>query len=191
MTRLNLGCGYNKKEGFINVDRAQECAPDVVFDLEQPDWPWETDSASEVLFNHSLEHVGQNPQVFLRIMQELYRVCAPNAVVRINVPHPRHDNFIDDPTHVRVITPGLLTLFDRKLNVQWIKDGASNSPLAMYTRVDFTTQSVAAIPTPTYGDMLKQGKITHDGLMTLARESNNVIQEYKLVLVAQKPFAGA
>ncbi len=53
----------------------------------------------------------------------MYRVCRDGAVISISVPHPRHDDFINDPTHVRVVTPELLNLFNKKLNKQWAEGG--------------------------------------------------------------------
>ena len=38
--RLNLGCGYNKREGFVNVDSSPYCAPNFIHDLEEFPWPW-------------------------------------------------------------------------------------------------------------------------------------------------------
>ena len=32
--RFNLGCGFNKCDGVVNVDRFADCAPDEVVDLE-------------------------------------------------------------------------------------------------------------------------------------------------------------
>jgi hypothetical protein len=51
-------------------------------------------------------------------MREIYRVCRHDAVVHVVVPHPRHDDFINDPTHVRPITPEVLSLFDRSTNLE-------------------------------------------------------------------------
>ena len=31
--RLNLVCGFNMRDGFVNVDIGDHCAPDVVNDL--------------------------------------------------------------------------------------------------------------------------------------------------------------
>ena len=29
MIKLNLGCGFDKRDGFVNADNFAECAPDV------------------------------------------------------------------------------------------------------------------------------------------------------------------
>jgi predicted SAM-dependent methyltransferase len=91
MMKLNLGCGHNRLQGWTNVDMFQECSPDVVVDLESLPWPWADASVERVLFNHSLEHLGQDSRTFLGMMKELYRVCQDGAEIEINVPHPRHE----------------------------------------------------------------------------------------------------
>ena len=112
--KLNMGCGQNKIDGYLNIDKHIECKPDLQFDLEKFPWPFKNSEVNEVLFNHSLEHIGADTDVFLNIMKELYRVCNADAKIQINVPHPRHDNFINDPTHVRIITPETFALFSKK-----------------------------------------------------------------------------
>ena len=49
-------------------------------------------------------------------MKELYRICKNNSIIDIVVPHPRHDDFLSDPTHVRPITDMTLSLYDKELN---------------------------------------------------------------------------
>jgi len=56
-----------------------------------------------------MEHVGQTPDMFNSIIRKLYRICKNQAIMDITVPHPRHDDFLADPTHVRPIT--VLELF--------------------------------------------------------------------------------
>lgn len=34
MAKLNLGCGFDKREGWINADNFKECHPDVLFDIQ-------------------------------------------------------------------------------------------------------------------------------------------------------------
>ena len=70
MLKLNLGCGFNQLQTYINVDKFPGCNPDQVIDLEKTPWPWPDNSASEICMNHVLEHLGQNPEVFLSIVKE-------------------------------------------------------------------------------------------------------------------------
>ncbi|HTI66538.1 MAG TPA: hypothetical protein VL460_03205 [Caulobacteraceae bacterium] len=184
--KLNMGCGHNRLEGYVNVDLSPACAPDQVVDLERTPWPWETGSAEAVLFNHSLEHIGGDPRVFLAIMQELYRVCAAGAVVDIRVPHPRHDNFIGDPTHVRIISPQVLSLFDRALNDEWKRTGAPNTPLAHYTGVDFVIAEAQTVIAEPYRSRYHAGELTQGQVAEALRTSNNVAEAFHIKLTVRK-----
>ena len=87
--QLNLGCGHDKRDGFVNVDKQKECGPDLVVDLEQLPWPWETSSVDEIVLKHALEHLGRDPDTYLAIVKEIWRVCKPDAMITIVVPHAR------------------------------------------------------------------------------------------------------
>jgi len=187
MARFNMGCGLNKLEGYINVDAMPGGEPDELFDLEQTPWPWPDNSAEEVVFNHSLEHMGGDPKVFLAIMVELYRICAPGAAVHIRVPDPRHDHFINDPTHVRMITPNMLQLFDRELNEQWGRQRGANSPLALYTGVDFKLAHYRMVLAEPYGARFDAGELSAEQARQTASSLNNVIQEWVIRLEVRKP----
>ena len=180
--KLNLGCGFSKPDGFVHVDMFEECHPDVVHDLETFPYPFEENSVDEILFNHSLEHIGQQSSVFLKIMQEIYRICGDGALIKINVPHPRHDNFISDPTHVRAITPMTLYLFDLELNNYWQKIKAANSPFAIYLGVNFKLLTTNISVEQTYIDQLNNNPITDEELKVLISERNNVATEYNFTL---------
>lgn len=184
--KLNLGCGFNKLVGYVNVDMYDSCAPDIVANLEKVPWPFDSNSVTEVIFNHSLEHIGHSTEVFLNMMKELYRVCAADAKIQINVPHPRHDNFLGDPTHVRVITPQMLTLFSKKLNRHWQEVGAANSPLGIYLDIDFEIENLVHILEERYMALLEEKQITSQELDILSRERNNVVLEYRITLKAIK-----
>ena len=133
--KLNLGCGNRKMPGYVNVDKFGE--PDLRHDLESFPWPWANNSVSEVVLIHVLEHLGAHAEVFIGVIQEIYRVCIPGAMVRIEVPHPRHDNFLHDPTHVRVVTGPTMEMFSKRICRDWIAKGYGNTPLALYHDVDF------------------------------------------------------
>lgn len=184
--KLNLGCGYKKQPGFVNVDLSGECSPDVVWDLEKTPWPWESDSVDAVTFIHSLEHLGADHRVFKEMMRELYRVCCNGAEVLIKVPHPRHDDFITDPTHVRPITPGTMSLMSKRLNQEWIKMGAANTPLALYWGVDFDIKKVEFLLDEPYSTERSSGMLSSERLALLSRERNNVVKEITLSITVVK-----
>jgi SAM-dependent methyltransferase len=184
--KLNLGCGFNKKDGFVNVDKFAACAPDRVVDLEQFPWPFETSSVDEIHLIHVLEHLGASADLFLGIIKELYRVCRPGALIRIEVPHPRHDTFLDDPTHVRVVTPGTLSLFSKANCRDWQARGGANTPLALYIDVDFEIRSNEMVLEQTYLDMLMSGQKTEAEILELTRAQNNVVRELWFELEAIK-----
>ncbi len=181
-----MGSGQNPRPGYVNVDASPACRPDEVWDLEQTPWPWPDNCAEEVLFIHSLEHMGGDPKVFLAIMRELYRICAPNASVMIHVPHPRHDNFINDPTHVRAISPPMLTLFDREANEEWREKGAANSPLALYNGVDFKVAAYRGVLAEPYRTQVEAGELTEAAIEEIVRSRNNVLTEWRMQLLVRK-----
>jgi predicted SAM-dependent methyltransferase len=186
--KLNLGCGSRKEPGFLNVDKFQTSATDVVFDLEKTPWPWPNDSIEEVRFIHSLEHMGQTTDGFLTIVKEVYRICRDGAKVIIHVPHPRHDNYLGDPTHVRPITPQMLTLFNRQLNNQWVAEKISAAtPLGIYIDVDFFIQGVSNVLDNRYYNLHSEGRLSSSEIADLVRERNNVISECHIEWIARKP----
>jgi SAM-dependent methyltransferase len=184
--KFNMGCGLNHRPGYVNVDASAECRPDEVVDLEATPWPWADNCADEVRFIHALEHMGGESRVFLGLMRELYRICAPGAAVVIHVPHPRHDNFLNDPTHVRPITPQILNLFDREANEDWRRLGAANTPLALYTGVDFKVAEVQTVLAEPYMTQLREQRITPAEIEEAVRARNNVIEEWRLTLLVRK-----
>ena len=56
--KLNLGCGFDKRDGWLNVDNFPECEPDQRLDIEQTPWDLPSNAFEHVLVKHVLEHVG-------------------------------------------------------------------------------------------------------------------------------------
>ena len=46
--KLNLGCGHDYVDDWVNVDFYDNSKCDVVHDLEEFPWPWEDNSISEI-----------------------------------------------------------------------------------------------------------------------------------------------
>ena len=166
----------------MNVDSVAACHPDQVVDLEKFPWPWEDSSASHILMSHVLEHLGESRDCYLEVIKELYRVSAHEATITIRVPHPRHDHFLWDPTHVRPITVGGLSMFDQRLNRKWIEAGAANTPLGIYLNVDFEIIKAEHQLDPETQNKVKLGEISKSELPYLMKTQNNICQQINVDL---------
>lgn len=146
--KLNLGCGSKRIEGWLNVDCVAAFHPDRVIDLERTPWDLPDGGAEEVLLNHVLEHLGESTSAFLGVMTELHRVCCDGALLRINVPHPLHEHYRTDPSHVRRITPQTLAMFSRRECEQAAAAGSPMTPWATILGVDFELAAVEYVSDP-------------------------------------------
>jgi hypothetical protein len=123
-------------------------------------------------------------------MQELWRVCAPGAEVIIHVPHPRHDDYLGDPTHVRPIMPATLQAFDQALNREWIAAGSGITPLGLQLGIDFQIVTLEYLPDPRWKQKLDAGQVSAADLFEAAAAQNNVIAELIFTCMAHKPGRG-
>src|SRR3989344_7865177 len=104
--KLNLGCGSQVIEGWINVDYAlgawffklpffaalNRCLH--LFNLDWDRWifihdlrkrfPWNDDSVDVIYSSHTLEHFSKS--VGRHFLEECFRVLKPGGVIRIVVP---------------------------------------------------------------------------------------------------------
>jgi hypothetical protein len=96
VTKLDLGCGPNKKAGFTGVDQMAFPGVDVVTNLNHT-WPWESDSIEEVHSSHCIEHFNAMDRV--HFLNELYRVMKKGAKATLIAPHWSSCRAYGDPTH--------------------------------------------------------------------------------------------
>jgi hypothetical protein len=187
IVRLNLGCGSKKLDGWVNVDKIAAAAPDQVVDLEALPWPWPDDSVDEVLLSHVLEHLGAETDVYLGIIKELYRICRDGARITIVVPHPRHDHYLNDPTHVRPITADSIVMFSQAANRNWIAAGIANTPLGIYIGVDFVVEAHNSLLGEPWRTRFERKEVSETDVRQAAQSFNNVIQQIELTVRVVKP----
>ncbi len=178
--KLNLGCGNKIYDGYVNVDKFDVYDVDIMHDLEKFPYPFNDNSVDEILLSHVLEHIGQAPDLFIKILKEFYRICKNKALINIAVPHPRHDDFISDPTHVRPITVLGLSLFDKSQNEEWEKMGAANTPLALIHKVNFKIEGINYQVEKDVMSKLEAGDIDKSKLDYMMKHYYNVIKEINI-----------
>lgn len=94
MLKVNLGCGFEIKDGFINVDLDYEKA-DVLFDLNN-DWNFvKRETIDFVLAAHIFEHLND----IIHTMNELYKILKVGGRAEIHVPSTDGRGAWQDPTH--------------------------------------------------------------------------------------------
>lgn len=183
--KLNIGGGYKKFDGYLNVDYDKHCNPDIVCNIEVDPLPIDDSTVTHVIAHHILEHLGDPG--FFNFLKDLYRVCEDGAIIDIIVPHHRHDNFLNDPTHKRPITIEGLRMFSKKYNEYCISIEDGCSKLGMFFDVDFEIEKFEYYFASEYSTLLddpteENQAIIRECIMT----RNNVICETHIILTAVK-----
>ena len=95
--KIDIGCGKNKKEGFIGIDIDKNTHPDIV--ASALELPFEDDSIDEVHSSHLVEHF--NPQEAQKFFDEIYRVLKKgcSAGIKIDKDWSKRKLMSKDPTH--------------------------------------------------------------------------------------------
>lgn len=183
-SKLNLGCGHQKLKGWTNIDFEPSEAPDMVINLGVEDWPFPTDSVDEALAHHILEHLTTDE--FFHFMRELYRVLKPNAICSLALPHPRHNVYINDPTHQHPVTPDTIAMFCQANFRNMIeKTGGRLTPFFRYERIDFDMQGNLNC---VLDERITEEQRASGEWAKMEIRENNVVIEWRFCIKTVKPF---
>jgi len=80
---LVIGSAGGKSDDAITLDIDPDLEPDVVHDLHKVPMPFEDNQFKYICCHHVFEHLDDLSPV----MGELHRVCKPDGVIYIEVPH--------------------------------------------------------------------------------------------------------
>ena len=94
--KLNLGCGYEKLKGYINIDSRKEVKPDKVMDVSKG-LPYDDNSIDEVRAYDFLEHLLPDKTMF--VVGEIFRVLKPGGKLEHFTPTTDGRGAFQDPTH--------------------------------------------------------------------------------------------
>lgn len=185
--KLNMGCGFKKLIDHWNVDVEPKCNPDQVIDFEETPWPYEDNFFDTITADNILEHLGQTPKQFTKIIQEMYRVSQDQAVWNIVVPHHRCDLYWDDYTHVRALSAKTFRMFDQKVNYDSIQRGLSDSTFGIYHDVDLEVFDVTYQLIDYWKQQLNNGMIGSTELDIKLNTMSNVAESVNIFVRVHKP----
>lgn len=153
--KLNIGCGNDIREGFINLDIADLQGVDIVCDIENSPLPFEDNTFEYVLCNDVLEHVD-----VAKVLKEIHRVLKNDGIVEIRVPHFTSANNFIDPTHKRMFSSRTFDFFiNDKLNdrgyyydyhfrkiidskITFVNKNPVNWPFIVFVNLNHTTRKI-------------------------------------------------
>lgn len=95
--KLDLGCGYCKKEGYFGVDIEKNEGVDLVLDIGKDKFPWEDESVEDIHCSHAVEHL--EPEERIHFINECYRVLKKGSKLFIQVPYWASARAYGDLTH--------------------------------------------------------------------------------------------
>ncbi len=97
--KIDLGCGANKQPGFLGIDNRKLPGVDIVHDVETFPWPLPDECAFLVMASHLVEHIEPHGGVFLRFMDEVWRILKPGGQFMMAFPYAGSPGYWQDPTH--------------------------------------------------------------------------------------------
>jgi len=92
--KVDLGCGENKKEGFVGIDKYAFKGVDYVIDLDKQKLPFKDNSVDFMYSFHCLEHLSN----FDEVMNEIFRVLKKGGVFEFFVPYFSYP-LVNSPYH--------------------------------------------------------------------------------------------
>ncbi len=126
--KLNLGCGRDIRQGYVNIDSVALPGVDMVLNVAAAPLPFADGSCDEVLCQDVLEHID-----YLPLLKEIHRVLAPGGRLVVRVPHYTSRNNAVDPTHCKTFSIDTFEFF--------LAEPEFNHALTYYT--DFHFSSIA------------------------------------------------
>jgi SAM-dependent methyltransferase len=98
--KLNIGCGQDCLNDWINLDRNPGVKPDVVAELDGCGLPFVSDYFDHILASHILEHIYD----IVQLKSEIKRVLKKNGTFTFMVPYYLSPDAWGCDSHVRAFS---------------------------------------------------------------------------------------
>ena len=124
---LDVGCGLNKLEGSVGLDRNPASRADVLAELDSFPYPFRDSAFDGLQAVHVIEHVAD----VIRTMEEFHRLVRPEGEIYVVTPHYTDFSSFCDPTHRWHLNSFSLRYF-----------GEDNAGYGYYSKARFSETSV-------------------------------------------------
>ena len=111
MKSLNIGCGEEVFACCDTIDINPNFEPTFCFDINDRRWPIHSNTYDMIYAHYILEHTYN----LVKVMEEIYRIAKPNAIIHIKVPHYSGRGAWINPTHYRAFALGQFDYFDKDI----------------------------------------------------------------------------
>ncbi|CAG0933636.1 hypothetical protein TFLX_03145 [Thermoflexales bacterium] len=108
MIRINLGCGFDVRSGWVNIDKRALPGIDIQYDLDQQPWPLPDDCAEEIVALDVFEHLRD----VIDAMNECWRILIVGGRLTVRGPVPESPNLWVDVSHRRAFVEHSFDHFD-------------------------------------------------------------------------------
>jgi len=144
MNKLNLGCGKDYRQGWVNVDFRDDVKLDAKHNLNKIPYPFKKNQFDIVLMRMILEHLD-NP---IKVLKEIIRISKNKAIIEVVVPHANSYAAITDIQHKTHFTEnsfnknlleeyGLNNLILKKVELQFKNTWKKCIPFKKYLKIFF------------------------------------------------------
>lgn len=125
--RLNLGCGSDIREGWLNCDKYPLDDRVMFVDLEKLPLPWKDNTIECIFLKGVLEHLCMNPA---DLMLEIHRILKLGGVFEVFLPFLQ-----PQVNHVRCFHPP--SYFNVFIDKPWRKSRVSMEDTIKFKKVSF------------------------------------------------------
>lgn len=165
--KLNLGCGRDYRDGWVNVDHPRsDVRKDIGWDFAAG-VDLDADTVEHAEAKHVLEHLA-DPLAF---MSELWRITRPDGTATFRLPYGSSDDAWEDPTHARPYFLHSFGYFGQPY--YWRADYGYRS--------DWQPERIRLFPHPDYRD------VPHPERVRALEHDRNVVAEMIVELRCVKP----
>ena len=105
--KLNLGCGEDTREGYLNVDIVKGEEIDIVHNLNIFPYPFKDNSVDEIVLQSCLEHLNFPEEV----IYELHRILKVGGILEVLCPHFSSFQAFGNIQHKRSYAHGSMNSF--------------------------------------------------------------------------------